>query len=301
METVAVTGGNGQIGSAVLAELDSRGYRTANLSRGARPKLIADQYLRTDLLDPGEVYGSLARADPDAVAHFGTIPRPDQTPGHVTFRSNAMTPYHVLEAAEALEIEAVVLASSLSAMGAGFEDEVDVHYLPVDEEHPLTPSNPYGLGKQVNEVVADGFGRRVGPPTTVASLRFPLVTSDEELRTVFAEADRTLAGIRDAGFFEKARQTLFAYLHEADAAALAVGALEAGFAGEGDFGGKGFGGHEAFFGAARDTTVEAPSAELAEFYDATARDSIEGHQSLLDAGKAEEMLDWRAERSWRDL
>jgi nucleoside-diphosphate-sugar epimerase len=290
METVAVTGGNGQVGSAILSELAERRYRTVNLSRGSRRKEVADQYLRTDLLDPGEVNGSLASADPDAVAHFGTIPRPDESPGHVTFRSNAMTPYHVLEAAEALDIETVVLASSLSAMGGGFEDEVDVRSLPVDEAHPLTPSNPYGLGKQVGEVVADGFGRRANPPRTIASLRFPLVADEAELRTVFAESDRSLAAIREADVFETARKTLFAYVHEADAAALAADALDADF-----------GGHEVFFGAARDTTADAPNSELLECYDADVRKSFEGHESLVDTAKAEEWFGWQAERSWRDL
>ena len=292
MDTVAVTGGNGQIGSALLADLTDRGYRTVNLSRGERREELSDQYLQTDLLDPGKVYGSLAKADPDAVAHFGTIPRPDRTPGHVTFRSNAETPYHVLEAAKALDIETVVLASSLSAMGAGFEESVNVEYLPVDEEHPLTPSNPYGVGKQVSEVVADGFGRREGPPRTISSLRFPLVTGDDELRTVFTEADRSPAAVREAGFFEKARKTLFAYLHLDDAVSLAVRALEADFSG-----------HEVFVGSAPDTTVDAPSAELAALYDAEVRASFgafEASESLLDATKAEELLDWSAERSWRN-
>ncbi|WP_276300284.1 NAD-dependent epimerase/dehydratase family protein [Halorussus lipolyticus] len=289
MDTVAVTGGNGEIGSAVLAELAERGYRTVNLSRRERRERIADQYLQTDLLDPGEVYGSLAKANPDAVAHFGTIPRPDRTPGHVTFRSNAETPYHVLEAAEALEIETVVLASSLSAMGAGFEDSVGVEYLPVDEDHPLTPSNPYGLGKQVSEVVAEGFGRREGAPTTISSLRFPLVVGDDELRTVFAEADRSPEAVREAGFFEKARKTLFAYLHLDDAARLAIRALDADFSG-----------HEVFFGSAPDTTIDAPSDELADCYDAEVRGSFVGHERLLDATKAEETLGWSPDRSWRE-
>jgi nucleoside-diphosphate-sugar epimerase len=290
MDAIAVTGGNGQIGSALLSALDERGYRTVNLSRGEREEDVADQYLRTDLLDAGEVYGSLSRADLDAVAHFGTIPRPDETPGHVTFRSNTETTYHVLEAAQALGIETVVLASSLSAMGAGFEDEVNVEYLPVDESHPLTPSNPYGLGKRVSEVVADGFGRRAGSPETVVSLRFPLVTSEDELRTVFAEADRSLPAVRQAGFFEKARKTLFAYLHLDDAVSLAVRALEATLSA-----------HEVFFGSAPDTTIDAPSAELAALYDAEGRTSLEGDESLLDASKAETMLDWSAKRSWREL
>ncbi|NHN57773.1 MULTISPECIES: NAD(P)-dependent oxidoreductase [Halorussus] len=290
MDTVAVTGGNGQIGSALLAALADRGHRTANLSRGERRESVADRYLRTDLLDPGEVYGSLASADPDAVSHFGTIPRPGETPGHVTFRSNVQTTYHVLAAAEALDVETVVLASSLSAMGAGFEDEIDVRYLPVDESHPLTAGNPYGLGKRVAEVVGDGFGRREGAPTTVASLRFPLVADDAELRETFAAADRSLDAVREAGFFETARKTLFAYVHLDDATDLAVQALEADFEG-----------HEAVFGAAADTTVDAPTAELAELYDAEASASLEGHESLIDTGKAERLLGWSPERSWRSL
>lgn len=293
IETVAVTGGNGQVGRAVLAHLAERGYRTVNLSRGKRSEEAADAYLTTDLVDPGDVYGSLARADPDAVVHLGMVPTPERTPGHVTFESNAMSTYHVLAAAEALEVGAVALASSLSALGAGFEDDpVDVRYLPVDEAHPLSPSNPYGLGKQALEVVADGFGRRTGPPRTVASLRFPWVVSDEAARETFVEADRSLAGIREAGHFHTARNTLFAYLHVEDAVRAVRLAIEAGF-----------GGHERFWVVADDTTVEADSARLAEevYPDAERRGDLAGRESLISTERARRVLGWAPERSWRDF
>ena len=54
-EAVAVTGGNGRVGKHVLEHLASEGYRTVNLSRGKREEDHSDAYIRTDLLDAGEV------------------------------------------------------------------------------------------------------------------------------------------------------------------------------------------------------------------------------------------------------
>ncbi|WP_101295300.1 NAD-dependent epimerase/dehydratase family protein [Halegenticoccus soli] len=293
IEAVAVTGGNGEIGRAVLRHFADRGYRTVNLSRGARREEVADAYLRTDLLDAGEVYGSLAKSGADAVVHLGTLPRPDESPGHVTFESNAMTTYHVLEAAQHLGVGSVCLASSLSALGAGFDpDPVRVEYLPVDESHPLTPRDPYALGKRVLEVTAEGIARRNDGPRTVSALRFPLVVDDEAARRTFADADRSLAGIEEAGFYRVARNTLFAYLHVEDAAALVSRAVEADFRG-----------YEVFWAAAPDTTADAPSAELArEAYPGVAvRRELDGYESLVSAEKARARLGWEPTRSWRDL
>ncbi|PSQ01384.1 NAD(P)-dependent oxidoreductase [Halobacteriales archaeon QS_5_70_17] len=288
-DVVAVTGGNGTLGRAVVARLNEAGYRTVNLSRGKSDAAEADGYLRTDLLDAGEVYGSLARSGADAVAHLGALPTPERTPGHVTFRSNALGAYHVLEAAAALGVGSVALASSLSALGAGFDpDPIDVRYLPVDEDHPATPTNPYGIGKLAAETAADGFGRRDGPPRTISSLRFPWVVTPEDVAATFG-GDRSLAGIRAGGHFATARDTLFSYVHVGDAARAVERALTAGFDG-----------HERFFPVAADTTTTTPSARLAEevYPDATAGD-LEGRESLLSGRKAADALGWRPGRSWR--
>src|SRR6056297_3439314 len=184
VETIAVTGGNGRIGRAVLEHLNDSGYRTVDLSRGKPEESHSDIYLRTDLLDAGEVYGSVAKSDADAVVHLGMLPTPTATPEYRTFESNAMSTYHILEAANALGVESVVLASSFSALGGGFEPTpVTIDTLPVDERHRLTPSTPYGIGKQTLESIADGFGRRTdGHLRTITSLRFPWVVDDEMAR-----------------------------------------------------------------------------------------------------------------------
>ncbi|ODR81006.1 UDP-glucose 4-epimerase [Haladaptatus sp. W1] len=294
--TVVVTGGNGRVGRGVLAHLNEEGYRTVNLSRGKRDENHSDVYLRTDLVDAGEVYSSLGKSDADAVVHLGMIPTPDETPGYRTYESNVMSSYHVLEAAGALGIETVVLASSFSAIGGGFEPEgITVDYLPLDERHRLTPSNPYGLGKQTAEIAADGFARRVDDrPRTIISLRFPWVVDDSLARETFVEADRTIDGMRNSDRFHTQRNTLFTYVHLSDAVQLVRLAVEASVRG-----------HERVWVSAPDTSAETPTRELIEdvFPDVEIRDSLgdDDYSSLVDTGKAGDLFGWEPEWSWRQL
>ncbi|WP_224270260.1 NAD-dependent epimerase/dehydratase family protein [Haloprofundus salinisoli] len=292
LETVAVTGGNGQVGRAVLTHLRDHGYRTVNLSRGSRRESLADGYRRTDLLDAGEVYGSLASSDADGVVHLGMVPRPDAGPGHVTFESNVMSTYTVLEACQHLGIDRVAVASSMSVLGAGFDpDPVRLDYLPVDESHPVDPRDPYALGKHVLERTAEGIARRNDGPETVSTVRFPIAMDDEQMRDTLVDADRSLDAIRDAPFFHSARNTLFAYVHLDDLADLFRRCLEAEFEG-----------YETFWAAAAETTVDPPTAELVdELYSGVeTRGEISGHESLVDTSKATRTLGWEPTRSWRE-
>lgn len=289
IEVVAVTGGNGRIGERVLVELNQHGYRTVNLERAERGKAVADEYIATDLEDAGQVYGALARSGADAVIHMGTIPSPRHQPGYVTYLNNVMSTYHVLEAAAELGLEAVCLPSSINAMGASYQDvPIDVEYLPVDEAHPTTPRDPYGIAKRVIEVTADGFGRDANAPLTIGSLRYPWVADGEELDSSFARRDRTLeSGVPVVG---GGMQELFAYVHVDDAAAAARRVIEANFDG-----------HETFWIVADDTTMETSTDELVtECYpDATLRRGVSGHESLVENTKAKDRLGWEPDHSWR--
>lgn len=288
METVAVTGGNGKIGTAILRELVDAGYHAVNVARGKRREEVSEEYRRTDLLDAGEVYGSLAAAGADAVVHMGTINTPVSNPGYRTFESNAMSTYHVLEAATELGLEAVCLPSSINVLGGVFQAApMAVEYLPVDESHPVTPRDPYAIGKHAIEVTADGFGRLPEAPQ-VASLRYPWVATDDELRDRFVEADRTLGADRpDVG----GRDDLFSYLHIEDGARIARLAVETDLDG-----------HERFWAVAPDTTMETPTADLlAEYPDARRRREFTGTEAVVDTAKATDLLGWTPERSWREL
>jgi nucleoside-diphosphate-sugar epimerase len=291
VEAIAVTGGNGKIGEAILEHLTNRGYEAINLARGKQREDVSDRYLTTDLVDTGDVYGSLAKSEADAVVHMGTIPGPQSHPEHATFESNAMSAWNILEAANRLDLESVVLASSVNVMGAAYQDApTHVEYLPVDESHPLTPRDPYALGKHAIEVLGDGYGRMPDAPT-VSSLRYPWVATSEELREEFTETDRTLEGLADA-WHHTTRDTVFSYLHIQDGAEIARLAAEADHDD-----------HEAFWAVAADTTADVPSATLAEKYfpEAEIHDPLEGRETLISVDKARDLLGWEPEHSWTDL
>jgi len=291
LSTIAVTGGNGKIGSALLSHLNDHGYETVDLARGKRREEVSDTYITTDLLDAGETYGALAKSDADAVVHMGTIPDPNRTPQFRTYESNVMSAAHVLEASEALGLEACSLASSINAMGAEHQTrDPQVDYLPVDESHPRTPDDSYGIAKHAMEVTADGFGRRPDCETTISTLRFPWVPSDEEVVEYFAEADRSLDALHEDDPWS-GRQVLFSYLHVEDACAVARSAVEADYTG-----------HETFWAVAGDTTADVPTARLVEtFYpEADVRDPLEGTETVFDLSKAADLLGWEPAVSWRD-
>lgn len=288
IDTVLVTGATGRIGPLVVDRLREQ-YRVVGCSRSGGD--VGDAHVRGDMTDPGDVYGVLERSDPDAVVHLGMLSNPEETPGHVTFESTVRSSYLMLEASAALGVESAVLASSMSALGAGFDpDPVRLSYLPVDEAHPLTPRDPYGLAKQVMEVTAAGIGRRADAPT-ITSFRVPWMPREAEIRTAFVEADRSLSALRDHESYHAIRNTLFAYLHAEDAADLVARAVEADHTG-----------HEVVWAAAADTTVDCPTAELVdrEYPDVPCEESFEGYESLVSTEKAARLLGWESKRSWRD-
>lgn len=289
---VAVTGGNGKLGSAILDHLGDHGYETVDIARGRRREDVSDEYVTADLLDAGEVYGAIAKSDADAVVHMGTIPHPRNHPGYRVYESNVLSAAHVLEASHSLGVQSVCLPSSINAIGSEHQERpVDVRYLPIDEDHPRTPDDSYGIAKHAMEVTADGVGRRPSTDLAIASLRLPWVPTESELREAFAEPDRSLGALHDAPS-GTGEEVLFSYIHVEDAASIARHAIEADF-----------GGHEAFWAVAPDTTADAPTTDVVEeFYpDVERRADLDGNTSLIDTSKATERLGWEPTRSWRQL
>jgi nucleoside-diphosphate-sugar epimerase len=284
--TVVVTGAGGFVGGETVRHLRDAGHRVVAVDRERPADPPGDRFVVADLLDAGEVFGVLADADPDGVVHLGTIPHPDAHPDAPVFRSNVMTSYAVLAAAEAVGVPRVCLASSVNAVGRTFQDvPMHVEYLPIDEEHPATPRDPYGLAKYVVEHVADGFGRRPGPPHTISTFRLPAVHDEAQIEG-YRERSRTLAALRaDA---DETAVPRFEYVHVADATRAIEQALTATFDG-----------HETFWIAAPDVVFDAPTAAyVAAFYpDVRQRRSFEGHETLLDLSKARALLDWVPEHA----
>lgn len=274
---VVVTGGSGLAGRAVVADLVEHGFEVTNVDlvpgNGPAP------FRRADIEDLGQVYGALRGAE--AVVHFAAIPRPTFDVPEVVFRTNVMGAFNVLEAAAALGVRRVVMASSVSVLGFPFfEQPLAPAYVPIDEEHPRLPQDAYALSKLIGEEVAAGFARRSA--LDVVSLRFPWIHTPETFATQIVPLQSDPA----AG-----ASNLWSYIDARDVGAAVRLALTAGVHG-----------HEAIFVSAADSFMPGPSAELVrEHYPQTAiREGFAGNASLLSGEKAARVLGFRPRYSWRE-
>ncbi len=154
-EKVACTGGSGRLGRYVVEEL--RGLcevTVVDLAPPAAPVAFAD----VDITD----YDALKRAfaGHDAVVHLAAIPNPRTAPAHVTFQTNVQGTFAVLQAAVDAGVRRAIVASSDSVVGFHYNPpDWQPAYLPIDEAHPLSPTEFYSLSKRVGETVAQSFAR----------------------------------------------------------------------------------------------------------------------------------------------
>jgi UDP-glucose 4-epimerase len=153
---VAITGGSGRLGRYVTARLEGACER---LIIDRVPPPVSAAFVALDVTD----YGALAAAFAgcDAVIHLAAIPNPRTAPADVTFRTNVQGTFAVFQAAEDAGVRRVVLASSDSVVGFHY-DPPDWRplYLPIDEAHPLRPTEFYSLSKRVGETIAASFAAR---------------------------------------------------------------------------------------------------------------------------------------------
>ena len=116
-------------------------------------------YQQGDLTDAGDAF-ALVRGH-DAVVHTAAIPDPMHNPPHVVFGNNLMATFNVIEAAVRFGVPRVVILSSETVPGFFFPERPFLpDYVPVDEQHPIRPQDPYATAKHFGEQLMDGATRR---------------------------------------------------------------------------------------------------------------------------------------------
>lgn len=281
MARVAVTGGSGKLGRAVVADLVEHGWEVHNLDL-APPAEPVCQHTRVDLTDYGQVVEALTGIDDryhglDAVVHLAAIPAPGLTANAATFANNVPSTYNVFAAARLAGIKNVVWSSSETVLGLPFETPPP--YVPVDEEYPGRPESTYSLGKLLDETMAAQFCRW-DPTLKIIGLRFSNVMEPADYE-------------RFPGFDADARArswNLWSYIDARDGAQavrLALAHDQPGF--------------EVFVIANADTVMSRPNDELlAEVYpDVPRRREFGPHDTLLSIDKARRVLGYEPRYSWR--
>ena len=275
---IAVTGGTGKLGRAVVAELRDGGDEVINLDAAAqRPDI------RIDLTDYGQTIEALTAIDDrydhlDAVVHLAAIPAPGITGNAATFQNNIIATYHVFAAARAAGITNVVWASSETLLGIPFDTPPP--YLPLDEDYPARPESRYALAKHLEETMAAQFCRW-NPALKMIGLRFSNVMDPSDYAEFPSfDADPALR-----------KWNLWGYIDARDGAQAVRKAL--------DYRATGV---EIFIIANADTVMSRSSASLAaEVYPGVeVRRELGEHETLLAIDKARRLLGYEPRFGWRD-
>lgn len=180
---VLVTGGTGIVGRYVVKDLLAAGHAVTNIGRSAGPRTYLDaaaeiqfRHVQADLTEAGEVYQILAKHEIEAVIHMGAWANAGMVAPSRTYGDNTLGTFNIFQACADLGVRKVIWGSSCQVYG--FERFPPL-YVPIDEEHPCRPVNPYGLSKVCSEQAANYFSSIFG--ITIVSLRILGVRTPEQL------------------------------------------------------------------------------------------------------------------------
>jgi nucleoside-diphosphate-sugar epimerase len=279
---IAVTGGSGKLGRAVVSELLDNDYEVVNLDR-VPSKDPRAAFTRIDFTDFGETVQALTAIDSryervDGVVHLAAIPGPGMAPNATIFANNVVSSYNVFAAAHAAGIKSIIWASSESLLGLPFD--VPPPYIPVDEDYPVRPESAYSLGKALDEEMARHFCRW-DPQLKMIGLRFS---------NVMEPADYAAFPGYDADPAVR-KWNLWGYIDARDGAQAVRRALELRTTGM-----------DVFIIAAADTVMSRPNDELiaATFPDVKLKRPVGPHETLVSIDKARRVMGYEPRHSWRD-
>ena len=167
---VLITGAAGFGGSGLARALLTRGYAVTGLDVVAP---LHAESLRNEMAHPSfrYVWRSIQDVRPEDIAgHTIVVHMAAQADVPLGFESPRYTFTQNVEGTVAL-LEAVRHADCVSKLiYAGSGNEVGrAMYVPIDEDHPLTPHNPYAFSKAAAELAVWAWHRAYGIPTTVMS------------------------------------------------------------------------------------------------------------------------------------
>ena len=153
---ILVTGGAGYIGSHTIKELLRDGREVValdNLSVGHRELVLCREFVHGDLSNAALLRDTFQRYPIQAVIHFAahtSVPESVENPAKY-YQNNVVCGLTLLDAMVAAGVKTIVFSSSAAVYG----DPVRV---PIPEDHPKEPKNPYGRTKLIFEGVLHDYG-----------------------------------------------------------------------------------------------------------------------------------------------
>lgn len=160
MARLLVTGGAGYIGSHTCQALARVGHEPItydSMERGNRDYVKWGPLEVGNVCDHERLKSVLKKYRPDAVLHFAAYIDAAESvvqPGKY-YGNNVAGTLSLLGAMQQCGVRNLVFSSSAAVYG-------NPEYLPIPEEHPINPINPYGHSKRMSEQMIADFGHAHG-------------------------------------------------------------------------------------------------------------------------------------------
>ena len=168
MKSVLITGGAGYIGSHVCKYISAKGYHPIavdNLICGHKNAVRWGSFFEGSIADSDFLNQIFKEFDVHAVMHFAafcyvgeSVSRPDKY-----YNNNVANTLKLLDAMVKHGVNKLVFSSSCATYGEPLE-------LPITEEHPQRPINPYGKAKLMVEDILSDYHHSFG--LNYVSLRY---------------------------------------------------------------------------------------------------------------------------------
>lgn len=159
---ILITGGAGYIGSHTAELLLNSGAKLVivdNLFRGFQGAVDAlkqvgiVEFVKADLRNKDELKTVFEQYPIEAVVHFASLLSVNESmeKPEFYFRNNLLGSLNLLETMHEHNVKKLVFSSTCAVYG-------ETQYVPVDEQHPTLPVNPYGESKLIIEKMIKWFG-----------------------------------------------------------------------------------------------------------------------------------------------
>jgi GDP-4-dehydro-6-deoxy-D-mannose reductase len=151
-----ITGINGFVGGHLAELLLEHGWDVHGIALSSVPRLASlknrVQVLAADLLEPLATRAAVSAIDPQVIFHLAAqahVPTAHADPVG-TISNNLLAQLHLFETLRALNLDPVVVVACTSdAYGSVRPEDI-----PVDEDTPLRPNNPYAMSKVAQDMLA---------------------------------------------------------------------------------------------------------------------------------------------------
>jgi len=157
---ILVTGGAGYIGSHTAKALAQAGLQPVvidNLQRGHREAVQWGPLIEADIGDRTALETIFREHSIEAVLHFAAFAYVGESMGapELYFRNNVVNTLNLLETMRTCGVPTIVFSSTCATYG-------NPRKIPISEDHPQAPVNPYGESKLMVERLLHWFGVAYG-------------------------------------------------------------------------------------------------------------------------------------------